>query len=302
MKYARMIFKKLLHPPKEIIYILLPVMFIALVFIFVTGKTKSMLAYSAYAMSAYFLIILLTTVPKLIGWVKPFIMNSRPIKKVLSTTIGNRYRYDENFRSSINIYQGMTINFVYVLFCIVSGIRYLSVWFVSVAVYYLLLGILRAYLAFCYRRREAYSICYEYNCYRRTAWLLFLLNVPMGGMIILMVQTNSGFFYPGYVIYLSALYAFYTMVLSVINLVKFRKQGSPIFSAAKVLNFVSSMMSILGLQTAMISRFSTDGEDYRKLMNTITGGCVYGIVVLLAVYMLIHATTIRKKLISGEQI
>ena len=119
-------------------------------------------------------------------------------------------------------------------------------------------------------------------------WLLFLLNIPMGGMIVLMVRTNSGFSYPGYIIYLSALYTFYTMITSTLKLAKFRKLGSPILSAAKVLNFIDAMMSILGLQTAMISRFSENGESYRKMMNAITGGFVYSIVILIAVLMLLH--------------
>ena len=162
----------------------------------------------------------------------------------------------------------------------------------SMSAYYLALGVLRAYLVVGYRRRTPAREC---RCYRRTAWLLFLLNIPMGGMIVLMVRTNSGFSYPGYVIYLSALYTFYTMITSVLNLIKFRRLGSPILSAAKVLNFVAARMSILGLQTAMIARFSARGEGYRRMMNAITGGFVYGIVVLIAVYMLFHSRTLRKK-------
>ena len=131
-------------------------------------------------------------------------------------------------------------------------------------------------------------------------WLLFLLNIPMGGMIVLMVRTNSGFSYPGYIIYLSALYTFYTMITSTLKLAKFRKLGSPILSAAKVLNFIDAMMSILGLQTAMISRFSENGESYRKMMNAITGGFVYGIVILIAVIMLLHNIKIRKKVETIE--
>ena len=109
---------------------------------------------------------------------------------------------DLAFRGNISIYQGMVINFFYVVFRVITGIRYASVWFISMAVYYLVLGGLRAYLVICYRHRNANT---EYCGYRRTAWLLFLLNIPMGVMILLMVQTNSGFSYPGYVIYLSAL-------------------------------------------------------------------------------------------------
>ena len=124
------------------------------------------------------------------------------------------------FRGSVSIYQGVAVNAFYVVFRIVAGIHYASVWFISMAVYYLVLGCLRAYLIVCYRRRDPEL---EHRCYHTTAWLLFLLNVPMGGMIVLMVRTNSGFSYPGYIIYFSALYTFYTMVTSIQNLVKFRK-------------------------------------------------------------------------------
>lgn len=90
------------------------------------------------------------------------------------------------------------------------------------------------------------------------------------------------------------------MTTAVINLVKFRRLGSPILSAAKVLHFVAAMMSILGLQTAMLSRFSVNGNDYRKMMNGITGGFVYGIVILIAIYMLLYSRHLRKKVETGE--
>ena len=282
---------RLLHPPKWVLLIVPAIVFAALIFIFATGNTESALAYPVYCMSAYSLCILLAAVPRLTKRIKSAIMNSRAAQWAASSAIVSRYLHDLAFRGSISIYQGMTANFFYMIFRIVTGIRYASVWLISMAVYYLVLGGLRAYLVFSYRRRDAKD---EYLCYRHAAWLLFLLNIPMGGMIVLMVRTNSGFSYPGYMIYLSALYTFYKMVTSIINLAKFRKVGSPILSAAKVLNSVSAMMSILGLQTAMISRFSTHGEAYRKLMNAVTGGFVYGIIVLIAVYMLLHSRKIQK--------
>ena len=214
------------------------------------------------------------------------------MKRISSVEIMNRYLADMAFRGNLSIYQGMTVNFLYAIFRAVTGIRYASAWFISMAVYYLILGIIRAYLIVCYKERHVTD---ENICYRNTAWFLFLLNVPMGGMIILMIRTNSGFSYPGYVIYLSALYTFYTLIIAVRNLVKFRRVGSPILSAAKVLNLIDAMMSILGLQTAMISQFSMNGEGYRKMMNTITGGFVYGIVLAIAIYMLLYSRKFRKK-------
>lgn len=143
----------------------------------------------------------------------------------------------------------------------------------------------------CGRKEEnlAKDLVFEYNCYKKTAWFLFLLNIPMSGMIVLMLWTNSGFTYPGYVIYLSAMYTFYKAIMAVTNLIKFRSAGSPIISSAKVVNFVAAMMSVLGLQTAMIAEFSENQENFRLVINSVTGGMITVTVVGIAVYMIIKA-------------
>ena len=119
-----------------------------------------------------------------------------------------------------------------------------------------------------------------------TARRLFLLNIPMGGMILLMVLTDSGYSYPGYIIYIFAIYTFYTIAESIVNLIKYKRLGSPVLSAAWVLNLIAALMSVLGLQTAMIEQFSTHNESFRRLMNTVTGGAVWSAVILIAVCML----------------
>lgn len=297
MKNAKMILMKLLYPPKWVLFLIPPMSFTALALIFASENTESVSAYVLYCLSAYSLTVWILATPKLIRKMKATVADNRTVQRIRHSEFGSRYFGDLAFRGSISIYQGMTINFLYVIFRIAAGIRYTSVWFISMAVYYLVLGALRAHLIFSYRHRDTER---EIRCYRQTAWLLFLLNIPMGGMILLMVRTNSGYSYPGYIIYLSAMYTFYTMTMSIINLVKFRKLGSPILSAAKVLNFISAMMSILGLQTAMIAQFSANEESYRRMMNTITGGVVYGIVIAVAIYMLLHSRSSRKKVESVE--
>lgn len=299
MQKIKMILRKLLYPPKPVLFLLPPAVFAALIFIFVTGREKSVPAYLIFGMSAYCLTIVVAALPKFFRRIKSGIMNSKAVKKLSSSTVGNRYINDMTFRGGFSIYQGMTVNLLYAIFRIITGIMYSSVWFISIAVYYLILGGMRAYLIYAFNRRDKRGSSYENDCYFKIAWLLFILNIPMGGMIWLMIVTNSGYSYPGYVIYLSAFYTFYIMGMSIRNLVKYKKLGSPILSAAKVLNFVSAMMSVLGLQTAMISIFSTQGEDYRRLMNTITGGFVYGGVAITAVYMLIKSGR-RRKAVKDE--
>lgn len=294
MKKALAIFNKLLRPPKWVLLLAPPVVFAALIAIFLTGQNNSALAYLIYGLSAYCLTILIFPLPKRIRNAKASVM-----RRINRTAFGGRYVNDLAFRGSVSIYQGMTVNFLYALFRIVVGIRYTSMWFISMAVYYLVLAVLRLSLILNYRHK---SKTVELRCYRWTAWLLFLLNLPMGGMILMMVLTNSGYSYPGYVIYLSAMYTFYTMVTSVINLVKFRRLRSPILSAAKVLNFIAALMSILGLQTAMIAQFSTEGENYRRMMNAISGGAVWLSVILTAVYMLYLSSKQRDEVKSDEQV
>ena len=259
--------------------------FAVLIYVLLKGKS-SMPAYMIYCMSAYCLTIWILPLPRLFRKVKETMM-----RRLTGTVFGGKYIGDLAFRGSVSIYQGMMVNFFYVVFRILVGIRYASVWFLTIAIYDLLLGIMRLSLILSYRNRNMKS---ELRCYRRTAWLLFLLNIPMGGMIVRMVRTDSGYSYPGYVIYLSALYTFYTIILAIVNLVKFRKLGRPILSAAKVLNFVAALMSLLGLQTAMISQFSTEGENFRRMMNTITGSGVWFAVILTAVYMLLHSRKMKE--------
>ena len=202
-------------------------------------------------------------------------MRMKPLPVRLNAVI-YRYKNDLAFRGRVSLYQGMTMNLLYAVFRLMTGVRYDSVWFISMSVYYFALGLMKAYLAVCRRLSEKRGLEFEER-------------FPMGIMITLMIVDNRGFSYPGYVIYLSAVYTFWSAANSVVNLVRFRKLGSPILSASKALNFVAAMMSVLGLQTAMIAAFSSDSEEWRRMMNTITGGFVYAGVIATAVFMLIRS-------------
>lgn len=286
MKKLTKVINRFLHPPKWARLFVSSITFAALTYVFAAEQTDRVATYVVYGMAAYCLTVLVLPMPKRIRRTKAAV-----VRQIDSAAFGGKYRDDLAFRGSISLCQGTAVNFLYALFRMVVGIRHASVWFVSMAVYYLVLGILRLSLTASYRHRSRVD---EWRCYRRTARLLFLLNVPMGGMIVLMVLTNSGYSYPGYVIYLSAIYTFYTMAMSLVNLVKYRRLGSPILSAAKVLNVIAALMAVLGLQTAMIAQFSTESDDFRRTMNAVTGGVIWLSVILTAVYML-HRSAERKE-------
>ena len=182
MKTAKMIIYRLIHPANWILCFLPPFSFAALIFIFATKKEDSATAYPIFVLSAYSLIILIAALPLLAGRLKQvkakFWNHSRLIKKISSTNLGTKYLNDHLFRSSISIYQGMVVNFAYMLFRFVTAIQYRSVWFFSMAVYYLVLCVMKAHLVFSYRCREQKGSIYEIRCYRRPRQVLFAKRVP----------------------------------------------------------------------------------------------------------------------------
>ena len=80
-------------------------------------------------------------------------------------------------------------------------------------------------------------------------------------------------------------------------MVKFRKQNSPVLSAAKGINLASALVSMLALETAMLSQFgSEESPVFRRVMNSATGGAVCSVWLGMAVYMMVRATQNLKRL------
>lgn len=116
--------------------------------------------------------------------------------------------------------------------------------------------------------------------------MMFALNVAITAMTIQMIWRNRGYEYKGYIIYISAIYAFYSFINAIVNVVKFAKISNPILSSAKIISLAGALMSMFTLQTAMFSAFG-GGEEYQRMMNTITGGVVCTAVLVMAVFMII---------------
>ena len=282
MKNALDVLRRFLHPPQWVVFTLPPIGFAALTHVLLEGM-DGVPAYIIYCMSAYCLVICILPLPRPLRKAKACVL-----RWLNGKALGRAYMGSLAFRGITSLYSGMAANFLLALFRMLVGLRCASIWFLSIAIYDLLFGVIRLSLILSYRNR---TIQTELRCYRRTAWLLFLMNVPMGGMIVLMVLTDSGYSYPAYVIYLSALYTCNTIILAIVNLVRFRKLGSPILSAAKILGLIAALMSLLGLQTAMLSQFAAEGEGFQRMMNAVTGGIVWFSVILIAVTMLVRSRT-----------
>ena len=257
--------------------------------------------YLSYLCSAYALTVTITGFPHLKAFVKAVkgrIKESTLMKKIQSTYLGGRFLGDVRFRSEISLYMGLFINLLYIAVKMLSGIIYRSVWFVALAVYYILLAVMRYILLRRSKGKKHKSpMETELHRYRMCGIMLLVMNQALAGIVIFMVYQNRGFDYPGLLIYAMAMYAFYAVISAVVNIVKFRKHGSPVMSAAKAVNLVAAMVSILSLTTAMLAQFGAeDTSDFRQVMTGCVGGGVCTIVIGMAVYMIWRATNQFKKL------
>ncbi len=287
--------KRIVYPPAWITLPLIPAAGLLLALGFSARFRDTALAYIAYLVSAYALAVAVLALIKWIRSVKKGFWDLPIIQTINRNTIGHRLLNDITFRGTASIYQGLAVNTIYALFRGVTACLYHSVWFGAIAVYYLSLGLVRLSLVYHVRRRKACKgplerEIFEWKGYRVCGCLMLLLNGGMSGMAALMIRDNLYYEYPGYVIYLSAAYTFYTAITAAVDVFKFRKLKSPLLSASKALALTGAMMSVMALQTAMIARFGAEDAVFRQVANTLTGAVVCVSSVAMAVFMIVRAT------------
>lgn len=286
-------------PPLATILIAVP-SFALVIFTLVTER-EGIIAYLSYIMSAYALVITCTGISHVNRFVKSVRVGigKHPLmEKMLNTSLGSRFLKDIRFRTEISLYMGFLINLLYIALKMASGIYYHSVWLISIAVYYILLAFMR-FLLFHRGKtgRAKYCLETELKRYRMCGVILLLMNQALAGIVVFMVYQNKSYDYPGFLIYAMAAYSFYCMIVASVNVIKFRRHGSPVLSAAKVISLVSAMVSILSLETAMVARFGDkDDFSFRQIMTGATGGGVCTLVLLIAVFMIVKSSLQLKKI------
>ena len=296
MKRIKVVLKKIFFlPPLPTILIAVPSF--AFVFVMLGIGDHSILSYIAYILSAYAMIIVITGMPGIIEAIRSKTTKLPLVKKLRSTSLGNRLLGDAVFRSEITLHGGLIVNILYAALNLISGIRYRSTWFIALAFYYALLSVMRAVLVrYVHRRAVGQDIPAELMRYRACGIILLLMNQALVGIIVYMVTQDRGFSYPGLMIYAMAMYAFYITITATINVVKFRKRGSPLLSAAKVISLTAALVSMLSLETAMLARFGSDDPEFRRIRLAASGGVVCAVVLTMAVYMSAISTKKLKKL------
>ena len=279
--------KKLLFPPVWLMVVLVIISAVALTLIFVKGMEESIPAYIVYVLAFYTLSVVTVfcamVLPKQYGTIK---------QKIYDNPLGNRYMTDKVFRTEISLYLSLIISLLYVGINLWSWHVSRSWWFVVLAVYYVIMAVMRFLLVRYVRIHEiGTSILGEWKRSRICACILLLINLSLSGAVLMILYRNRGYDYPGVMIYVMALYTFYSTTHAVVDIVKYRKLGSPIMSTAKTVSLSAALVSMLNLETAMFAQFGANmAQQDQNLMIILTGAGISVTVVTLSVILIVRAT------------
>ena len=285
--------KKLLFPPIWLMIILTVASAAFLILIFVKGLEQSIPAYLVYGLAFYTLTVLCLffclVLPK----------QYRQIRETIyAHPLANRYLTDKAFRTKVSLYLALGINLMYVGINLLSWYWSRSWWFVVLAVYYVIMAVMRFLMVRYVRKHEiGSSILGEWKRSRICAFILLLVNLSLSGAVLMILYQSKGFDYPGIMIYVMALYTFYSAIHAIVEIVKHRSLASPVMSTAKIISLSAALVSMLNLETAMFSQFGKDlAVEHQHIFIILTGAGVSLTVITLSLLLIIKATKeIRRK-------
>ncbi len=279
--------KKLFFPPGWVMIILAIASAAALIFVFMKGHEENPIASAVYAFSFYTLAVICIFVGTALS------KRYKKVKqRVYDNPVGKRYMTDVAFKNRVSLYCSLAVNLFYVGVNLFSVFLYRSVWFGIFAVYYTILAVMRFLLVrYIHKNTLDENRLMELRRSRICALILTTVNLVLFGAVLMILYQNKGFEYHGMLIYIMAMYTFYVTITAVIELVKYRKYHNPILSVSKVIKMAAALVSMLSLETAMLSQFGSETlEQDRRIMVAVTGAGVSTIVIAMTVYMIVCTT------------
>ena len=105
-----------------------------------------------------------------------------------------------------------------------------------------------------------------------------------------MVYWNRTFIHHEITTIAMAAYTFTAFGVAIVNIVRYRKYNSPVYSASKAISLAAACVSMLTLSSTMLTTFSDGTVDlfFRRLMLGWIGGAVSAVIVVMAIGMIVR--------------
>lgn len=291
MMWKKMI-RAFLLPPMAIPIILLPVATVLLISAMTRTESDSVFAIVSYVLSAYTLTVWCFRIPDIIRFCKTFKNENKYAKLWLE---------DTRLRVNVSLTASFLWNTGYSLFQLGLGIYHHSAWFYSLAVYYFSLALMRFFLVrHSTKNLPGEKMREEFSRYRICGYVFIVMTTALSVMMFYMIHLGRSVEHHEITTITMAAYTFFTFTMAVVNIIKYRKYESPVFSAAKAISLAAASVSMLTLESTMLATFS-DGsmtELDRKLFMGASGAVIFVFIIAMAIYMIVQSTKKLKALRS----
>jgi hypothetical protein len=270
--------------------LLVPIAAVLLVGSMVFIGTESVIAYISYVLATYTLTVWCFKIPYLIKFFKTFKNENKYARK---------WREDARLRVCVSLYGSLLWNALYGIFQVWLGFYHNTFWFYSFGAYYICLGTMRFFLA---RHTTRYApgerMQTELKKYRACGIVFLVMNLALALIIFFMVYWNRTFEHHMITAISMAAYTFTALTTAIINVIKYRKYNSPVFSASKAISLAAALVSMLTLESTMLTTFGdgTMTATAQKWMLGATGGAISVLIVATAIYMIVVGTKKLKQL------
>lgn len=212
------------------------------------------------------------------------------IPGIAANPFANQVTSDYRYRTILFSLSGFWVNVIFAVFNGIIAMISSSGWYASLAVYYLLLSVMRsAAIGHIGKNKQSAKVVnqaiHELNVYRRCGFLFIIMSFALCGAVFLMLRAGSGKKYPGILIYPVAAYTFWKISISIANLFKARKRQSPLLMTLRHIGYADALVSMLSLQTAMFAAFAEPESVYILPMNGATGLAICLMILFMGIHM-----------------
>ena len=203
---------------------------------------------------------------------------------------------------SLTLYGTFFYNSIYAVFTLILGILHKSSWYISIAAYYISLAIMRFSLLRYFRISKAgEDVISELKRFRLCGIVLLIMNTALSGLTFYQTIASKELKHHGATAVVLALFTISLFSLSIINVIRYKKFNSPVLYAARLISFVSALVSMLSLETAIISRFETALSDgWQRAITGLSAFAVLAIITYIGIFMVVRSNKALKKLNTSE--
>ena len=281
MDWKRLL-KSVLYPHFMLLIIFIPISAVLLVYSFVIANTDSIIAYISYFISAYTLTIICIRIPQISRYLKHFKDNNKLML---------RWSKDTDFRIKISLFISFSFNTVYAILHFVTGYRHNTLWFYSLASYYLSLSCVRFSLLIHTIKHKSTSLTSILKMLRAYGVFLLVMNFFISVIVFFMVYWSRTFYHSEITTIAIATYTFSTLTMSIIGLIRYQRTNNPIYMASKTISLVASCVSLLTLETTMLTTFGNEtmSPETRRIMLAISGAIISLFIISVALNMIVYS-------------